>query len=94
MRLYEVKVVATVIVAAESYDEAEEVALQAVEDDDGGFEKTCDVSDLTYMPWGWTGKELPYVASDEVPERSINAWIEAGAAPALSARMARKAAGK
>lgn len=92
MKLYSVKVETEVIVLANDKAGAEGAAREAIHDM-GAYDLDYDISPLRYLPFGWQGGELPWVDPDlEAPERTVDEWIEAGAAPELSERMAKRKA--
>lgn len=89
-KLYCVRIECEVIVIAEDEDEAIEAAEDAVDDID--LFDSATPEPLRYLPFGWDGREIPYNANRDMPERSVNEWIEAGAAPEMEQRMKAKAA--
>lgn len=93
MKLYRVTVETEIVVVAEDEAGAEDAARQAI-DDMGSYDLEYGVQPLRFLPFGWSGAELPWVESDDVPEKTVNQWIDEGAAPELTKRMAEQAAAR
>lgn len=88
-KLWLVKIETEVVVIAKDEDGAGEAASDALYEmshRDMGF----DATPLRYLPFGWSGKEIPWPDPDDqdMPECTVDQWIEAGAAPELVKRMA------
>lgn len=83
-KLYTVSISHEVVVIAESEDEAREAAEQAWRDV-SEYDLDMTPIEMSYLPSGWDGRELPYQANDDLPEQTVDQWIEAGAAPKLVA---------
>jgi len=78
-RLYIVTVETEVLVVARSRQEAVELAQsESIDFDDSDYHAV----EMTYMPGAWDKECMPYGLRDEDdPDRSVEGWIEAGAAP-------------
>lgn len=91
MKLYTVTLETEVVVVAEDEEGAERAAADALSEM-GSYDLCFSAQPLRFLPIGWDGKELPFPDPDlEIPEMDINGWIDAGAAPELTARMAKRA---
>lgn len=85
-KLYTVTITAEVVVVAESAEAAKEAAEDArhagdVEDFD------FNAQPLRYLPGSWDGDCIPFGEPDkDDPDRDIEGWINAGAAPEYKRR--------
>jgi hypothetical protein len=80
-RLFTVAIETEVVVLAESSSEAELLARESMRDLDGD-QWTMMASPMAYLPAGWEGDAIPYGPGDsEDPDRTVDKWIERGAAP-------------
>ena len=86
-RLYNVTVATDIIVVAESEDEAEELAIQALDDSDPE-DFGASASTFTHYPGGWSDGSIPFGYRDPAsPDRCVGGWIEIGAAPEHTSQM-------
>lgn len=83
-KLYTVEMKLEIVVIAESESEAEEAAEDAWHEMSVS-DASVNAFEMSHLPWGWEGGELPWRPNDDLPERTVDEWIEAGAAPKLVA---------
>jgi len=77
-KLYTVTIEAEVVVVAESPEEAQEEAEQAVIDTELHFHAVP----MHSLPAGWSRESIPFgVGVDEDEDRTTQGWIDVGAAP-------------
>lgn len=93
-KLYVVSIEVEVVVIADDEEDAREAASDALHEMDS-FDHDYNVQPMRFLPGGWDGGEIPFGTrddDDDGPEKDVNAWIAAGAAPELTRRMAEKEA--
>jgi hypothetical protein len=84
-KLFVVTITTEIIVVADSESDAEHLAR---------YEKDIEWADVDYsacpmrhMPGEWDGDSIPFGDRlEEEPDRTVNAWIERGAAPEYKVR--------
>ncbi len=90
-RLFVVTIEVDTIVIAEDREEAESLAMEQRDDQDGWSSHAVPMS---YFPADWEGDSIPFGEADpEAPDRTVDQWIELGAAPEygkLVAKLAEK----
>lgn len=80
-RLFTVAIETEIVVLAESSSEAELLARESMRDLDSD-QWSRMASPMTHLPAGWEGEAIPYGPGEsEDPDRTIDEWIERGAAP-------------
>jgi hypothetical protein len=83
-RLYNVMVEYKLVILADSEGDAEYEALEVVMYGDLD-DPSCSAVPLRYFPSGWNKECLPYGDMDQTdPDRTIQAWMDLGAAPELN----------
>ena len=90
-RLWNVSLETEIVVLAESHEAAVEAAKKAVRDRDiTESEFYGRAEPMTYFPAGDDGTEIPFGDRDPAaPDRTVDEWIERGAAPAYTAALKR-----
>ncbi len=82
-RLYTVQIVTEVIVIAESCVHAER---EAAKIDLGDLHLSFRGASMSAFPAQWNGDDIPYGQEDpNDPDRTVDEWIERGAAPLITA---------
>lgn len=88
-KLYVVSIETEIVVIAEDEAEAEMAARDAALDVESDFA----AREMTYLPSGWESDSIPYGdGDDEDQDRTIEGWVNAGAAEAYKTHRDRKAA--
>lgn len=80
-KLYTVDIEIETVVVADSQEEAEALAMEALQDIDTlGY--WTEALPLRVLPDGWDGTSIPFGHHEkEDPDRTVDQWAEAGAAP-------------
>jgi len=84
-KLYTAKVEIDLVVIADDKDEAKIVALNSFKDECFPY---IDVEEMNDLPGDWELNCIPYGKSDQNdPDRTVEGWINVGAAPAYQERL-------
>lgn len=93
-RLFTVTIETEIVVLAEDADEAEEIAIDAI---DGLDSDAWDshAMPMATLPAGWEGDAIPYGPGvEDDPDRTVGQWIEQGAAPEYAKLLKRLSTNK